>query len=54
MRTAESTRSQNVTGIYRSSPESLAIIDRIVADAPEFSPALLSRITTITGLVPVD
>lgn len=40
--------------IYKSSPESLAIIDEIVAAATEFTPAQLSRITAITGLVPVN
>jgi hypothetical protein len=40
--------------IYKLSPESLAIIDEIVAAAPEFTPAQLSMITAITGLVPVD
>src|ERR1700720_261573 len=33
---------------------SLAIIDRIVAESPELSPARLSRISAITDLVPVD
>lgn len=38
--------------IFKSNPETLAELDRIVDAAPEFSPAVLSRITTITGLVP--
>lgn len=40
--------------VYKSSPESLAIIDGIVADAPEFGPAQLSRIAVVTGLVPAE
>lgn len=40
--------------IYKSSPESLAIIDKIVAEAPRLSEAMKARITVITGLVPVN
>lgn len=43
-----------MNGIYRSSPESLAIIDRIVAESPELTDAQVSRISAITGLIPVD
>ena len=43
-------------GPYRSSPESLAIIDQIVADAPPLSLRQIRRIEQITGMtwVPKD
>jgi hypothetical protein len=37
---------------YRSSPESLAIIQRIVDESPPFTKRQLNRITAITGLLP--
>lgn len=43
-----------MSSIFRSSPESLAIIDRIVAESPDLSDAMVSRISAITGLVPVN
>ena len=39
--------------IYRSSPESLEIINRIVDESPPFTKRQLNRITAITGLVPL-
>lgn len=39
---------------HNLSPESMAIADRIVAESPPLTPAQLSRISAITGLVPVD
>jgi hypothetical protein len=38
---------------YRSSPESLEIIKRIVDEAPPLTKRQLNRITAITGLVPL-
>ncbi len=38
---------------YRSSPESLAIIQRIVDESPPFTKRQLNRVTAITGLVPL-
>lgn len=37
--------------VYKSSPESIAIIERMVAEAPRLNRAQLSRLSAITGFV---
>lgn len=43
-----------MSSIYRSCPEAVERIKKIVDAAPPLTAAQLSRITAITGLVPVD
>jgi hypothetical protein len=40
--------------LYRCSAETLAIIERNVAEAPPCTRGQLSRLSTILGLIPVD